>query len=274
MPSRRSRSPERRRHRSYSRSRSRSPARHAKLPYNVEAIGEDDYYLKNDEFRVWLKEDKGKYFNELSGDKARHYFRKFVKAWNRGKLSHSLYLGADSATANVSTSKYKWSFDKSQSRRRDEDDDFPSSRSVKGPTLPSSSDLTMAREFAAENAVHDAKLQRKRDRLEARDRVEDAIGPRAVGKEAILEKKREKAAGNRAFREGKEDAGLEVDEQTLMGGGDSFKAQIAKRDAARQRYQASREMKDMDMRERQSQRQEKEKATMDMFQKMAQQRFG
>lgn len=37
-----------------------------------------------------------------------------------------------------------------------------------------------------------------------------------------MEKKREKREGDKAFREAREDAGLELDEGTLMGGGDSF----------------------------------------------------
>jgi hypothetical protein len=40
----------------------------------------------------------------------------------------------------------------------------------------------------------------------------------------MLEKEQERRAGDRAFRE-RGDEGLEMDEGTLMGGGDSFKAQ-------------------------------------------------
>jgi hypothetical protein len=88
MPSRPSRS----RSRSYSRSRSRSPSdrksRPKELPYDAPEISESDYFQKNDEFRVWLRSEKGKvtrvypsggvlisrqYFDELSGDKARRY---------------------------------------------------------------------------------------------------------------------------------------------------------------------------------------------------------
>jgi hypothetical protein len=84
MPSRRSRS------RSRSRHRSRSPE---KRPEGVPEISESDYFLKSSEFRVWLKDERGKvctprtvldvasliygmlrnrkYFDEISGDKAR-----------------------------------------------------------------------------------------------------------------------------------------------------------------------------------------------------------
>lgn len=95
---------------------------------------------------------------------------------------------------------------------------------VQGPTLPPQADRILAREAAEENASAEREYQRKRDRAEARERVEDMVGPREVGRERMLEKKREQREGDRAFRE-KGDEGLDVDEKTLMGGGDSFKAQ-------------------------------------------------
>jgi len=47
-------------HRSHSRDRSRSPERHHDLPKDVSPIAESDYFLKSAEFRVWLKDEKGK----------------------------------------------------------------------------------------------------------------------------------------------------------------------------------------------------------------------
>ena len=84
--------------------------------------------------------------------------------------------------------------------------------------MPTSSDLILARETAAETAARDQALERKRDRRDARDREEEMVGPRAVGRERMLEKKAERRANDRAFRE-RGDEGLEVDEATLMGGG-------------------------------------------------------
>ena len=95
---------------------------------------------------------------------------------------------------------------------------------VLGPTLPPQADRILAREDAEERAAAEREYQRKRDKAEARERIEDMVGPRAVGRERMLEKKRERRDGDRAFRE-KGDEGLDVDEGTLMGGGDSFKAQ-------------------------------------------------
>lgn len=95
---------------------------------------------------------------------------------------------------------------------------------VQGPMLPPQADRILAHEAAEEKAAAEREYQRKRDRAEARERVEDAVGPREVGRERMLEKRRERREGDRAFRE-KGDEGLDVDEKTLMGGGDSFKAQ-------------------------------------------------
>jgi hypothetical protein len=69
-------------------------------------------------------------------------------------------------------------------------------------------------------------VKRKRDRAEAKERVEDMVGPKEVGKEGMLEKKRARREDDRAFRE-KGDDGFEADESTLLGGGDSFRDQYA-----------------------------------------------
>ena len=71
----------------------------------------------------------------------------------------------------------------------------------------------------------DRVYKRKRDKLEAKERVEEMVGPREVGREGMLEKKRARRDADRSFRE-KGDEGLEVDESTLLGGGDSFRAQL------------------------------------------------
>ncbi|KAJ7897349.1 hypothetical protein B0H14DRAFT_2333073 [Mycena olivaceomarginata] len=284
-----------------SHSRSRSPDETIPLPYDASPISESDYFRKGDEFRIWLKDEKRKYFDELSGDKARSYFRKFVKAWNKGKLSKSLYAGVDPASISAeSQTGYKWSFAANKSRvdnaalrsvreqvgaatwgASSSSSSAPSAdpssssagRSIRGPTLPSSADLAYARELASESAHADASLKRKRDRAEAKERVEDMVGPREVGREGALEKKRARREADRSFRE-RGDDGLEADEGVLLGGGDSFKAQIAKRDAAQSRRSQKYEDKTAVVRERQSVYKEKETATMAMFQALAKERFG
>jgi len=229
----------------------------------------------------------------------------------------SLYAGVDpSKQSATSQTAYKWAF--ASNRTKAENDalhvtraevgaatygaDGPSttsgddrSKRVQGPTLPSRADHILAREAAEEEAAAERVYQRKRDKAEARERIEDMVGPREVGRERMLEKKRERREGDRAFRE-KGDEGLEADEGTLMGGGDSFKAQcvfpiithilrssqmdnlsrdrIARRDAARAKRGAAREDRMSASHERAAAIREKDKATMDMFMQMAKQKYG
>jgi hypothetical protein len=56
-------------------------------------ISKDDYFAKSNEFATWLKEEKGKYFSDLSSESAREIFLKFVKQWNKGKLPPQYYKG-------------------------------------------------------------------------------------------------------------------------------------------------------------------------------------
>lgn len=94
---------------------------------------------------------------------------------------------------------------------------------VIGPALPSASDLVLAREVASEYRTSERELKRKRDRAEGKERLEDTVGPKEVGREGMLEKKRARRESDRAFRE-RGDDGYEADESTLLGG-DSFKDQ-------------------------------------------------
>lgn len=162
--------------------------------------------------------------------------------------SESLYAGLDPSTISAdSLTGYKWSF--ASNRSRVDNDALRAAREqvgaatygrdgasssmasappgagrVQGPTLPSSSDLVFAREIARETEQEDRSLKRKRDRAEAKERVEDMVGPREVGREGALEKKRAKREADRSFRD-RGDDGFEADESVLLGGGDSFKDQ-------------------------------------------------
>jgi hypothetical protein len=57
-----------------------------------------------------------------------------------------------------------------------------------------------------------------KNKKDTRDRIEDLVGPKPVGREGMLEKKALKREGDRAFRE-KGDEGLEVDEANFDGWG-------------------------------------------------------
>jgi hypothetical protein len=91
--------------------------------------------------------------------------------------------------------------------------------------MPSAHDRALAQEEAEEYPAAERAYKRKRDKMENKERVEDMVGPKDIGRAGQLEAKRAKREADKAFRDRREDAGLELDESTLMGGGDDFKAQ-------------------------------------------------
>ena len=171
------------------------------------------------------------------------YFRKFVKNWNRGRLPSKYYQDtvASQQTASASTS-YKWAFASGdrvsekdikgtrEAVRTATNGPFPSSsRPVQGPALPASSaaagpslsDRQWEREMEEEKQQRDQRASRKRAREEYNDRVEDAIGPRELGRERLQENKKARRENDRAFRD--KDYEPDIDADALMGG-DSFQA--------------------------------------------------
>lgn len=99
-----------------------------------------------------------------------------------------------------------------------------------GPTLPGQSTRfprsTADRQYELEEKEELDRRQnssaRKRARAEEADKLEDILGPREVGREKIQENKRARRETDRAFRE--KSAEPELDQDALMGGGDSFRA--------------------------------------------------
>ena len=45
----------------------------------------------NKTFSIWLKKKKDKMFEEIPTQKAKKYFSKFVKKWNKNKLNEIFY---------------------------------------------------------------------------------------------------------------------------------------------------------------------------------------
>jgi hypothetical protein len=57
-------------------------------------ISEDDFFVKSEAFRVWLKIERNIYFEDLTSADARKLFDKdFVKYYNKGKLDAMYYAG-------------------------------------------------------------------------------------------------------------------------------------------------------------------------------------
>ncbi|KAF9549148.1 hypothetical protein EC957_004787 [Mortierella hygrophila] len=79
----------------------------------IQTISEDDYFTKSSEFRLWLRQSKKKYFEDLTADDARKYFKKFVRRWNDFELDESYYKGVrTSQIPTNSMTKYQWKFAK------------------------------------------------------------------------------------------------------------------------------------------------------------------
>ena len=127
-------------------------------------------------------------------------------------------------------------------------------------------------------------LQRARqaDRKMQKEQLDD-LAPRAEAgtKERMLEKKREAGAAAKGYREAKAGAGeiAEVNEKDLMGGGgDDMKAQIKQEQVRRNEREQKRaeiwEARKAEREERMKGAKEKEAKTMDMFRRMASERFG
>ncbi|ORX37853.1 hypothetical protein BD324DRAFT_402906 [Kockovaella imperatae] len=269
----------------------------------VETISEEDYFIKSAQFKYWLKDARGRYLDEMSSESAHKYFRRFVRRWNDGALKEKYYRSPEGGSPSINTA-YKWSFASESTgqlnghaagdmRREYHDlnnnDSDPSDPSLYGPsrpdslsatssrplgpTLPTGADRQLAKEAESEYRKSEYKAKMKQGYERA-----DEMVPKSIGKEGKMAEKRATNAVNREFRE-KEVGGLEVDEGTLMGGGDSsFAAALRARDAAKNRREDKRAMDLADRRaaadERLAERRAKESATMDMFKALAKQRFG
>ncbi|KAL7311184.1 hypothetical protein PS15m_008972 [Mucor circinelloides] len=254
------------------------------LRKSIQPIDEDDYFEKANEFRVWLKESKRKYLDEISSKEARRYFKKFVKRWNDYELDEKLYKGLNSAQLESSdTTRYKWSFAKnlnkmemdtirdnvdsmtSQSRGDDRLSGKRRAQAV-GPTMPDTVDKEDQHERDRLKRKHESK--RKNERREA---MLDEVAPKETGREAALAKKR----ALNAYHKRERSPDVELSEQDLMGG-DDFKARLAAERKAN-------ELRESRRTERQQQRlapimskmddyKAKEDATMAMFRQMAEER--
>ncbi|KAI5255772.1 hypothetical protein E4T42_01729 [Aureobasidium subglaciale] len=177
---------------------------------------------------------------------------------------------------------------------------LPTTLSRVGPKVPSMQDLQyrngMSAPARSAHVAHDLRptelaeedetarrqdltYDRKMDRKLQKERLEE-LNPRAEpgSRERQLEKKREKAGANRAFREEKSPGAEEVGEGDLIGGEDGIKAHLQ----ATQRKKSERELrKEEILRAREAEREErlaehraKEGKTMDMLRILARQRYG
>jgi hypothetical protein len=94
-----------------------------------------------------------------------------------------------------------------------------------GPAFPSTlfSANHTDRQLALEQRAEDAARAKKAGRREAYEKADELV-PRAGGREGKMDEKRAVNEENRQYRERDAASGFEVDDNTLMGTGASFKA--------------------------------------------------
>ena len=78
---------------------------------------EDDYYARAAEFRVWLRDAKDLYLDDIAADEARKLFAQFAERWNAGRLDASYYSG-EAAGRGGKRTRHAWSFKLSDTEAR------------------------------------------------------------------------------------------------------------------------------------------------------------
>ncbi|KAJ1819719.1 hypothetical protein LPJ75_001119 [Coemansia sp. RSA 2598] len=289
------------------RSRSRSPSRskHSKKgrrSNGFEPISQDDYFRLNAPFRLWLRKEKGRFFDEMPTEKARRYFGRFVRDWNDGRL-RSKYYDPDCQLSGLSKSvvtRHNWGFAKEADKG--ELDDLkqevrkstlatdlgvaqPGPRAMheaaleakgrQGPTMPSQAEWPResAQLFHEEQRERDY-WSRRRERKLAKEREQlilDEVAPKETGREAVLAKKR---ARNSLRNAGKsEDVVISDDELYYDPAGDlaTLKRNRELREKRRiEKKQLSGEPDEM-RETRLKERMEKERSTIETLRALAQQ---
>ncbi|TPX33490.1 hypothetical protein SmJEL517_g03645 [Synchytrium microbalum] len=242
---------------------------HADSRFGQPKITADDYFKKSSEFRLWLKEKEDLYFTELDASNARKWFDKFVKKWNRSKLSERYYRGIASTELHSSDqTRYKWKLknvdeDQLMSARDSVDDMTQSTKYLNntggdGSNRDDTSKRVMGKFLAFQ--IHETSYKPNED-MDDEDRLRyekgmakkakkseqsthqavlDEIAPKATGRDAILDKKKSITAYHRQEK----DTDPEFKEEFLMGStSSSFQAAVAERERARQRRDGSRQTK-------------------------------
>ncbi|KAJ2851698.1 hypothetical protein IWW36_000843 [Coemansia brasiliensis] len=263
------------------RSRSRSPkrSRDASIPQ----ITQDDYYKFNAPFRLWLRKEKERYFDEMSSEKARKYFGSFIRAWNEGRL-RSRYYKQEGELKQLSkdvVTRHNWGFaskiNPSEQQKinairntapgTQQDQETGNSSRASG-ERPSEETVRLRDEEERE----ERRMRRKQERRRAKEQEElmlDEVAPKETGREAKLAKKR---AISR-LRHGEKSLDVDIpDEEIYADSADSLRAlkqERERRERQRQEQQKARDGAGRD--ERLREHAEKERSTIEMLKAMAQQ---
>lgn len=191
----------------------------------INTITKDDYFAKNAEFTAWLRDEKGKLFNDMDADATRALFDDFVEEWNGRKLYAKYYAGLTGGTSMRRTN-HQWGIRQG------------------GSAELASGQVGMAAAMEEEREAHQAaregqQVERRKWRTEQKEWLDEQL-PKATGREAQLEKK---AARREAAKEREQSPDMSKlpGGGDIMGGDDSFaaaKAREARKDDWKSRQQA------------------------------------
>ncbi|KAJ1875456.1 hypothetical protein LPJ55_000621 [Coemansia sp. RSA 990] len=251
--------------------RSRSPER-GRIPQ----ITQDDYYKLNAPFRLWLRKEKERYFDEMSSEKARKYFGSFIRAWNEGRL-RSRYYNQEAELKQLSkdvVTRHNWSFaskinPSEQQKIKAIRDTALGAGQAK---VASGEQTTESERVREEERREERRLRRKQERRRAKEQEElmlDEVAPKETGHEAKLAKKR--AIGR--LRHGEKSLDVDIpDEEIYEDSADSFRALKREQERKERRRQEQQQLRDGASRdERLREHAEKERSTIEMLKAMAQQ---
>ncbi|GBF92651.1 hypothetical protein Rsub_05020 [Raphidocelis subcapitata] len=198
-------------------------------PPGVADISGDDYFSKAPEFTAWLQEERGCYFNSLSGEAARALFGEFVDTWNSGHLAPKYYQAL--VAAPLKRTAHTWGFAAKPKAGGG------------GGVAALMSDQQQQRQEAHAAAREETGKERRKWRSEQNELLDELL-PKATGREAVVEKRIARREAARA-RDNSPELMRVTGGGDVMGGDDSFAAAKA-REAA---FSARRTQRDAAKRE-------------------------
>ncbi|KAI8174420.1 grisea protein [Colletotrichum sp. SAR 10_76] len=283
----------------------------AALPYDARALSKNDLDVFRPLLAYYLDLQKQKDMRVMDEREVRGRWKSFMGKWNRGELSSGWYdpemfmAAKERAPEDAPLGRTEEDVDRDGEEEEerdgvdddDDDDDLgpmlpPTAREGgqrSGPGIPSLADLSLRRENLAEDAqrereaqVEDLRAQRKDDRKQQRERLDELV-PRADAgtRERKLEKRALVNDKMKGFADKGGDGQVEVGEQELMGGGDSV-AEYRAMKAREERKKTEREIRREEVararaaerEERVREYREREEGVMKGLKELAKQRFG
>ena len=200
-----------------------------------------DYFAFHQHLFVYLFREENIVFGDLSSEDAHKAFKRFCKHYNAGELEMAYYEGLPTeAIEECKTTNHKWSFNTSETERRslqylqegvrkqtEYDVDkaesvAPQKEAPKG-TVASKPPTNEPKRWTQEERLAE-RVANRRLKEHARTAEEEMSGGRKDGRERQIEKRKERAEAIHGAAKDREDArmgGVELNDETIYGGGDA-----------------------------------------------------